>query len=358
MKVTISDTIVNGLEDKKNAVLYGYRGEQVAIGLSFDKKDTLECIGVFLKDQDKYQLDNWKENFFFYMNNGKLDCFYKKSDGTRKDVELQVFNYETDYGARNQGLIDPSVLQHKTVAFIGLGSNSMVALDLMRSGVTKMILIDFDTVEISNLCRSGYELCDVGKKKTDALYERLLRVNPCADIKKYDMDLLDAKPEELIEIIRSSDLIVEGTDTVKTKLLINGLAHDNTIVLYPSVYDSGRGGEILFTAPDTPCFECVFGSILPEMLDVKKGGWDYETGQAKPMASLVSDIRVIVSRTVKLALGFLDNSKDSFLEKITEEDCTLLLIGNEKDFYIFDRPFQEVWAETEINPECMCQTLC
>ncbi|MBT6562552.1 MAG: hypothetical protein HON76_08495 [Candidatus Scalindua sp.] len=359
MNVTILDTIIDELEDKEKALLYGYRDERGAIALSFNKKDTLECTGVFFKDQDAHQLEDWKGNFIYSMNNGHLDCFYLSSDGSRKDVELETFNYVTDYASRNQGLVDPSDLQQKTVAIIGLGSGgSMIAQDLMRSGVTKLILVDFDTVNISNLCRSAYSLSDLGKKKTDALYENLLRINPLAEIETYDIDVLKFDTVKLKEIIDSSDLIIEGTDTVKTKLLINGLAHDNTIVLYPSVYDFGKGGELLFTTPDTPCFECVFGSIVPEMLEVKKGDWDYGTGQVKPMAGLVSDIRIVVSRTVKLALGFLSKGKDSFLDKITEVDCTLLLIGNENNFFIFDKPFQEVWAETEINPECICQTLC
>ncbi len=359
MNVTILDTMIMELKDKEKAILYGYRDERGVIVLSFDKKDTLDCTGVFFKDQDEHQLENWKDNFIYSMNNGDLDCFYLSSDGSKKVVELQTFNYVTDYASRNQGLIDPSVLQQKTVTIIGLGSGgSMVAQDLMRSGVTKLILIDFDTVNISNLCRSAYSLSDLGKKKTDALYENLLRINPLAEIETFDMDVLKCDINKLREIIEQSALVIEGTDTVKTKLVINGLAHDNTIVLYPSVYDSGKGGELFFTTPGAPCFECVFGSILPEMLEVKKGDWDYETGEVKPMAGLVSDIRIVVSRTVKLALGFLAEGKDSFIDKITEDDCTLLLIGNEKDFFIFERPFQEVWAETEINPECMCQTLC
>ncbi len=359
MKVTILDTIIDKLKDMEKAILYGYRDERGAIVLSFEKKDTLDCTGMFFINQDEQNLEDWKDNFIFSMNNGKLDCFYLSRNGSRKEVDLLPFNYATDYGSRNQGLIDSSVIQQKRVVIIGLGSGgSMIAMDLIRSGVTKMILIDYDTVEISNLCRSGYELSDIGKKKVDALYEKLLKVNPCAEIERVNMDLLEMDPEKLSEIIESSHLIIDGTDTVKTKLLINGLAHYNTPVLYPSVYDSGRGGEILFTTPNTPCFECVFSSIVPEMLEVRKSDWDYETGKVKPMAGLISDIRIVVSRTVKLALGFLVDDQNSFLDKITEENCTLLLIGNEKDFFIFEDPFQEVWVETSINPECICQTLC
>ena len=139
------------------------------------------------------------------------------------------------------------------------------------------------------------------------------------------------------------------------------MAFDTTIVLYPAVYDKGKGGDILFTVPGvTPCFECVFKSIYEQMKDVKRSEWDYSSDGSKPisMSGLISDIKVVASRSVKLALAFLTGDQDnSFLEKVTEPGCTMLFIGNESDFSIFDKPFQEVWAETEINPECFCQTL-
>ncbi len=80
--------------------------------------------------------------------------------------------------------------------------------------------------------------------------------------------------------------------------------------------------------------------------------------QAKPMPALIADIQVVVARTVKLALAILTSDQEnSFLEKVTEKGSTLLLIGNESNFSIFEKPFQEIWAKTEINPECSCQTL-
>lgn len=360
MKVTILDKVANELGRKDEAVLYGFRNRQGAMVLSFDDKEIFDRTGVFLKNKNEDKLEKWKGNYIFSKDDGKLKCVYIRNDGTIKDVELQTFNYATDYGARNQGLIDPSGLQGKTVTVIGLGSGgSFTASDLVRAGVTKMNLIDFDTVSISNLCRSIYDLNDVGKKKTDALYEKLMKINPCSEIKRYNMDLLKFEPEELKKIIDDSYLIMECTDSIKTKMLINGLAYNEKIVIYPAVYDSGRGGDILFTVPGkTPCFECVFRSIIPQMQEIKRGEWDYTTGQAKPMAGLISDIGVVVARSVKLALGFLADDNNALLNKITQKGCSLLLIGNENDFFIFDEAFSEVWAETEINPECICQTLC
>ena len=121
----------------------------------------------------------------------------------------------------------------------------------------------------------------------------------------------------------------------------------------------GVGGDILFTLPGTPCFECIFNSLVEQMKQIKKGEWDYTVGDLKPMPALISDIQIIIARTVKLALAILaEGTNDAFLDKVTEPGCSLLLVGNEKGAVIFDSPFQEAWAETHIDPECNCQTLC
>lgn len=310
-------------------------------------------MGVFSSDESVLH----DEPLLLRAVDNKLTCFSERENGESLDVE--VVNYSTDFQKRNKGIIDESVLQERTVTVIGLGSGgSAIALDLVRCGVTNMILIDFDEVSLSNLCRSVYDLHDVGKNKTDAIYQKLLRVNPCLNLELRKEDVFKMKREELLKVVEKSDLIIDATDSVKTKVLINGLAYSSTPVLYPSVYESGKGGDILFTLPGFPCYECVFNSIIDEMKNNKKGDWDYTTGQAKPMPALISDIQVVVARSVKLALGILTGDReDSYIEKITETGCSILFISNERGGAGSDKSFDEFWSETKINPECSCQVL-
>ena len=315
---------------------------------SVNQKNGLKKIGVFHQSRNNI---NDQSCLHFYMEKGKVQC--------SKEVDIQVINYTTQLNERNHGIIDQSCLQEMSVTIIGLGSGgSPIALDLIRCGVTSLNLIDFDTVSISNLCRSPYDLFDIGRKKTECVYEKALRINPCVNIQLYDEDVLNMESEKLDHVLQNSDLIIEATDSIKTKILINGLAYHSKPIIYPSVYDMGKGGDILFTIPGLPCFECVFKSIIKDLKETKKAEWDYTTGETKPMPALLSDIQVVVARAVKIALAILTaNTEKSFIEKITEPGCSLLIIGNEKGLYLFDRPFQEVWAETQINPKCSCQTL-
>jgi molybdopterin/thiamine biosynthesis adenylyltransferase len=321
---------------------------------SLELKPGLEKVGFYSPDNNTE-----KGSFIFSIIEGKLSCSLIQDNGKREEMQIDVINYSTDFHKRNHGIIDESILQERIITIIGLGSGgSAIALDLVRCGVTDLILIDFDNVSISNLCRSIYNLYDIGRKKTEAILEKLLSVNPCVNIQLYDEDVCKMENKNLMKIIEKSDLIIEASDSAKTKILINGLAYSSTPILYPSVYDQGKGGDILFTMPGLPCYECVFNSILDEMKKTKQGEWDYSTNQTKPMPALISDIQVVVARTVKLALAILTgDQEDSFIEKITEPGCSILFIGNEKDTFIFDKPFQEIWAETKIDPECSCQSL-
>ncbi len=70
-------------------------------------------------------------------------------------------------------------LRSKKIALVGLGAlGSMVAESLVRSGVSVVGLWDNDLVEPGNICRSSYQLSDLGESKVDALKKKLLSINP------------------------------------------------------------------------------------------------------------------------------------------------------------------------------------
>ena len=349
MKVIILDKIVEELKSKDEAILYGIKAKDKAIITSLDDKQ-LDELGIFSKEDLEVKPGMIKLAF----PDNKLEAFLSNIK-----VDYEIINYRTDFNKRNHGIVDESVLQDRTVTIIGLGSGgSAIVLDLARCGVERFILVEHDSVEVSNLCRSVYDLADIGSKKLDAILPKLKRINPFIKVEAYPVDIFNIENKTLQAIIAKSDLIIDATDNFKTKLLINGLAYHQKPVIYPAVYSEGVGGDILYTIPDiTPCYECVFSQIIPEMQELKKGDWDYTTGTSKPMASLIADIEIVVARTVKIALAILTGDQEnSFIDKITEPDSSLLFISNQRGVFD-DDPFTEFWGKTDINEECWCQTL-
>ena len=105
-----------------------------------------------------------------------------------------------------------------TVAVAGLGGlGSNIAVALARIGVGKLILVDFDVVEPSNLNRQHYMIPHIGMKKTEALKEQLKNINPFIEVKTHDV-FLDEK--NLIDFIGGAEIAVEAFDGASSKAMM------------------------------------------------------------------------------------------------------------------------------------------
>ena len=101
----------------------------------------------------------------------------------------------------------------------GLGSN--IAVALARAGVGKLILIDFDKVDISNLHRQQYQADQIGLYKTEALTENLKRIAPYAEIISYTGRITEDNFQKLLQ---DADIICEAFDDAEAKaMLVNGV---------------------------------------------------------------------------------------------------------------------------------------
>lgn len=97
----------------------------------------------------------------------------------------------------------------------GLGSN--IAVALARVGIGEMRLIDFDVVEPSNLNRQSYEIGDLGKYKTEALREQLLRINP---YNSYITSTMKIEKEDVVALCEGVDVVVEAFDNPQYKAML------------------------------------------------------------------------------------------------------------------------------------------
>lgn len=97
----------------------------------------------------------------------------------------------------------------------GLGSNC--AVSLLRTGIGKLVIADFDIVESSNLNRQFYFKNQVGLSKVEALKENLLAINPNAQIDIYNIKL---ESKNIPELFKNCDVIVEAFDKAEMKVMI------------------------------------------------------------------------------------------------------------------------------------------
>lgn len=101
----------------------------------------------------------------------------------------------------------------------GLGSN--IAISLARAGVGKLILIDFDRVDVSNLHRQQYAAFQVGLSKTEALATILGKVAPYIEVVTHTLKVTE---DNMKELLQEADIICEAFDQAEEKaMLVNGM---------------------------------------------------------------------------------------------------------------------------------------
>lgn len=106
-------------------------------------------------------------------------------------------------------------LKNSKVAIIGLGGlGSNVAIHLARMHVSKLLLVDFDKVDVSNINRQAYFINDLNKYKTTALKNHLKKINPFIEIKT---KRTKANRDNILNIVKDYDFIVEALDIASTK---------------------------------------------------------------------------------------------------------------------------------------------
>lgn len=107
------------------------------------------------------------------------------------------------------------------VAVCGLGGlGSHIAFALARAGIGRLILIDFDRVDISNLNRQQYKADQIGLNKTEALKENLKEAAPYVEIKTYCEKLTEKNIQQLLN---EADIICEAFDDPEYKALLTDM---------------------------------------------------------------------------------------------------------------------------------------
>ncbi len=156
-------------------------------------------------------------------------------------------------------------LKAGSVLIIGAGGlGSPAAMYLAAAGVGRLGLVDFDTVDETNLHRQIlYGTPDIGQRKLDVAAARLHELNPHVTIERHDEALTTGNA---LELIGRYDVIVDGTDNFPTRYLVNDAC---VLAGKPNVYGSIHrfdGQVSVFNAAGGPCYRCLYPEPPPPQL--------------------------------------------------------------------------------------------
>ena len=137
-------------------------------------------------------------------------------------------------------------LKKTRVCILGLGGlGSNVAVLLARSGIGFLKLVDFDTVEASNLNRQQYRISHIGLKKTEAMKSIIKEINPFVETEVLDIKI-DRK--NIYSTVGDIEIVVEAFDRAETKAMLMEelLTNTNKIVVSASgMAGLGSANEIV-----------------------------------------------------------------------------------------------------------------
>lgn len=157
-----------------------------------------------------------------------------------------------------------AILQNKKVAIVGVGALGTVAAELLaRAGVGSLMLIDRDTVEESNLQRQTlFAERDLGRSKAAAAEQRIREINSETKVETHTIHL---NPQN-IEILKNADLILDCTDNLQTRFLINDFCRKKkkTWIYAAAIKTSGYVMPIF---PEGPCLQCFMKESSQETCD-------------------------------------------------------------------------------------------
>ena len=208
----------------------------------------------------------------------------------------EILRYSRHLIIPEVGIEGQKKLKAAKVLLVGAGGlGAPLGLYLAAAGVGRIGLVDFDTVDFTNLQRQViHSTKDVGRNKIDSAAEKMLAINPNVRIAKHNVAL---SSENALDILKDYDLVVDGTDNFPTRYLVN----DACVLLNkPNVYGSifrFEGQATVFAYKGGPCYRCLYPEPPPPGLvpSCAEGG---------VLGILPGTIGLIqATETVKLILG-------------------------------------------------------
>jgi len=252
----------------------------------------------------------------------------KKKGRNKMDLtEQQIERYSRQIILKEIGGIGQEKLLNSTITIVGAGGlGCPVALYLTAAGIGNIKIVDFDVVDLSNLHRQILHFTpDVNTKKVESAYDKLHKLNPDVNLEIIDTQLL---PHNVKEIFKGSDFVIEGSDNIQTKTLVND-ACVNLNIPFSIAGVIRFNGQIITVVPEqkTACYRCVFGDIT----DTSNSMSCSQAGVIGLIPGIIGSIQaneaiksiLNIGDLIKNRILFLDLLKNSFssIEIKRNKDC-------------------------------------
>lgn len=288
------------------------------------------------KNQFALEARQADESILFYLLVNATDCALKirTLDGIQ-DCAINYIPSKDDLYSRNKGILELNILESKRVMIVGLGSfGSQIAIELAKAGVGHFSLFDFDRVELHNLARHTCTTKDLGRLKTDAIYDAILGKNPYAEVERFPINInKNIDNGVLDEEVEKADIVICATDNNQSRFnLSEALVRHRKVGIFGRAITRAEGGDVFRYRPGGPCYCCmvgigVFNAAEEEITNLESARRDgripaymaQQDAEAVVQVGLSADIEPICNLMVKLTLVELSRGKASGISSLEEE---------------------------------------
>ena len=222
-------------------------------------------------------------------------------------TDEQLERYARHIVLKEVGGAGQEKLRRATVAVIGAGGIGSPAIQyLAAAGLGRLIVIDDDRVELSNLQRQTlFGGDDIGAAKVDAAVRAVARLNPGVAIAAHRERI---HAGNACDLITGADVVLDGTDNFATRLAVADAALALRIPLVSAAVGQFEGQLGVFRGwePDKPCYRCFVGADpdRPETSCAEAGVMGAMTGVLGSLAAL---------ETMRAVVGFGEDSAGKLL---------------------------------------------
>ena len=197
-------------------------------------------------------------------------------------------------------------LKNSSILVIGAGGLGCPVLQYLgAAGIGKIGIVDFDTVDASNLHRQIlFTTNDIGKSKAEVAKERLLANNPFIEVETY-IQRLDK--DNALETLKNYDIVVDGSDNFATRYLVNDacVILDKPLV-FGAIYKF-EGQLSVFNYKGGPSYRCLF----PEQPEASSIPTCSQIGVMGVLPGIVGSMQA--NEAIKVVLGREDTLSGRFL---------------------------------------------
>lgn len=318
---------------KENATLWGYYFEESNYYNIVGVNDIPEgmggvspiCLGHFYLNKPESKSD---DKIFGYYEEDKIYFF----DASNTDCELKPVQLKMDIFSRNTGILESDVMLKKGAIILGCGSvGSLVALELARAGVGRFFLIDMDVLEYHNICRHQCGIQDVGKFKTTAIKERILQINPTAQVLTANKKIQEVPFDVIAPFCNSNTIIVGCADNREGDLYADTMLAKPYKMPFISIgcWERAFAGEIFYCLPDgMPAYSDFMDALGESSGRVNANTHLYmgEVGSFEPGISV--DINFVTTIAIKMILDLLNRNNEHYTQRLIQNLSQYTLICN------------------------------